>query len=261
MLYTPINKEFSGRWKSLMSSSRMGHESQRLTPAFEFTCCHNSCHVHELSPSYSQLGQYLLTWYMGHSSGAGYDLELPIEAGSLFFNCNPAFELSVLSLQLQLLSVFQSLSLKMFCAQRKPGVQFDSSLGPAELWKDNPWMHKGGISIRWSDFKSEVSEFILGTVPTDKCGFAMVAVLELCLEIIPIYLLLGQPSRASLPLQLGCVEKWPLCAHCPFNLYTQHRYAKLTVTALKKKYCIFYLFLGFCRWKYESHRHRCCISI
>lgn len=73
----------------------------------------------------------------------------------------------------------------------------------------------------------------------------MVAVLELCLEIIPIYLLLGQPSRASLPLQLGCVEKWPLCAHCPFNLYTQHRYAKLTVTALKKNTVYFISFWDF----------------
>lgn len=123
----------------------------------------------------------------------------------------------------------------MFYAQRKPGVQFDSSLGSVDLWKDNPWMHMGGISIRWSDFKSVVSEFILGTVPTDKCGFAVVAVLELCLEIIPIHLLPGQPFQTSLPLQLGCVEKWPLCTHCPFNLYSQHRCGKLTVTALKRK--------------------------
>lgn len=70
-------------------------------------------------------------------------------------------------------------------------------------------MHGGGISIRGSGFKSVASEFILGPVPTDKCGFAVVVVLELCLEVIPIHLLPGQPFRASLPLQLGCVEKWP----------------------------------------------------
>lgn len=100
-------------------------------------------------------------------------------------------------------------------------------------------MHRGGVSIRGSDFKSVASEFILGPVPTDKWGFAVVAVLELCLEVIPIHLLPGQPLRN--------VEKWPLYKHCPFSLRIQHRCGTLTVTALKKQYCMLYLFLGFCR--------------
>lgn len=78
----------------------------------------------------------------------------------------------------------------------------------------------------------------------------MVAVLEFCVEIIPIHLLPGQPFRASLPL--GGVEKWSLCAHCPFNLCIQCRCAKLTVTALKKNMVCLISFWDFADENMES---------
>lgn len=53
-----------------------GHESQKLTPALEFTCCHNSYHVYELSPSYSQLGNYLLNLVHGPPLCCAWPLEL-----------------------------------------------------------------------------------------------------------------------------------------------------------------------------------------
>jgi len=49
--------------------------------------------------------------------------------------------------------------------QGKPGVQFKSILESVDLWKAKPWMHRDGICMRWSGFKSAVSELVLGTVP------------------------------------------------------------------------------------------------
>jgi len=40
--------------------------------------------------------------------------------------------------------------------------------------------------------------------------------------------------RASLPLQLGRVEVWPLCTRCLFSLCIQHRCGKLTAIAPEK---------------------------
>lgn len=67
------------------------------SPAVTTSIMCMSCHL----PTPSLGSTYLLgpwtTPVLCLASGAGHDLQLPINAGSLFFNCNPAFELSIQS--------------------------------------------------------------------------------------------------------------------------------------------------------------------
>lgn len=176
----------------------------------------------------------------GHRSWAWFEAQGGglTDPGRLFFSYNQVFELILLGGQAcscnsypMSCTVWVS---KYFMPQEKASIEFKSGLGSVDLWKANPWMHKHSLSIRWSGLKSVVSEFVLGTVPTDKRGFAMVTELGLCLEVPPTQILPEWPFRTSLPLQLGCTEKWSLCTHRPFNLCAQHKYGKLTLTALKK---------------------------
>lgn len=205
------------------------------------------CHLPTPSLGSNQLlgPRSTLLLCLATGAGQGHEVVSPTP-GSLFFNYNAAFELIFVEGRACNCSSYPvSCTVwvsKYFMPQGKAGVQLESSLGSIDLWKANPWMHRDGFSMRWSGFKSVASEFVLGTVPTDKRGFAMVTAWGLCLDIPPIQMLPGRPFRASLPLQLRCVEKRPLCTHCPFNLCIQHRCGKLTAITLKKILYVLALF-------------------
>lgn len=71
--------------------------------------------------------------------------------------------------------------------------------------------------MRWSGFKSVLSEFVLGILTTDKCGFPMVTVLGLCLEISPhpaIAWAAVQSTSASPP---GVCRKMATVSTLPFQ--------------------------------------------